>query len=144
MAAFHEQSMDLVVVGYTWTHLQTIKRDTFQEVTTGRNSLKWPFTAEEYKVVARVGAGCAHLKHIYQGMCPKLSWAQAQPDGGYSTLGTTAEDRTSLFFIYCLMSIYPLIHNTPESILGLQETVEKKLHLYVFMLAKFHNTWLHG
>lgn len=49
-----------------------------------------PLTTKESKVVVRAGQVCARLKHVSQGLCPLLNHT-AQPDGGYSTLGTTVE-----------------------------------------------------
>lgn len=60
-----------------------VKRETFEEEW---SVLNWTSTAEEYKVV---GSERAHPEHVNQGLCHKPSRAQAQPDGGYSTLGST-------------------------------------------------------
>lgn len=87
MAAFHEQSVD--------DGLDTPpnhKRETFQEVTIGMNCLIWTSTAGGIQGCGQSEReGCARLKLVRRGLCPKLSEAQAHPDGGYSTLGTTAE-----------------------------------------------------
>lgn len=121
---FHEQLMDLVVVGYTWTHLQTIKGKHFRRWP--REWAAWVGLSQQRNTRLRPErwAECAHLKHIYQGLCPKLS--QAQPDGGYSTLGTTAEDLTSLSFFNLIFIVWPLFILPYTIPLGQQETVGQK------------------
>lgn len=154
MAAFHEQSVD--------DGLDTPpnhKRETFQEVTIGMNCLIWTSTAGEYKVVVRAsGKGVpalnlsaevcalswARLKHIQMGVT--AHWGQQQKVDPHPFL-------PFFFFIkFLLFDLFILPYTEPldiESILGQQETVvpkkkKIKLHLYVFILARFHNTWLLG
>lgn len=90
-----------------------------------------------------------------------LSRAQAQPDGDYSTLGNTAEDWTTpsqhhhlfsfslsfnfiLSFDLCSSSHYTIPLDIEPNKANKRLVQRKKLHLYVFILARFHSTWLHG
>lgn len=65
--------------------------------------------------------GCDHRK----GLHPKPSWAQAQPDGSYSTLGPQQKiEPPFVFEILCNCL-------TPGSILGQQETVVQRIKLHL-------------
>lgn len=76
-----------LVVGYTWMHLRTIKGKHFRR-------WQWEWTVwipqqRKYKVVVRVGQGLPTLNVSVPEVESGSSTAQM---GGYSTLGTTAED----------------------------------------------------
>lgn len=87
------------------------------------------------------------------------SRAQAQPDGDYSTLGNTAEDWTTpsqhhhlfsfslsfnfiLSFDLCSSSHYTIPLDIEPNKANKRLVQRKKLHLYVFILTRFHSTWL--